>query len=100
MKGLLKAKALADSKQKVPLRHRQHVRRLAPQQHTVGLDLIGLWVDFDVRQVIVVDQVFFCTVRQPLTTPICFFRPSDSGTPASNAAWLMKVRLVACSELP
>lgn len=59
MKGLLKAKALADSKQKIPLRHWQHIGRLAPQQHPVGLDLIGLRVDFDVRQVIVVDQVFF-----------------------------------------
>ncbi|MNO07231.1 hypothetical protein D3C81_2293400 [compost metagenome] len=38
---------------------------------------------------------FFCTSRQPLTTPIFFFRPSCSGIPASRAAWLMKVMLVA-----
>nr|GEW53102.1 chaperone protein DnaJ A6, chloroplastic [Tanacetum cinerariifolium] len=44
-------------KQKIPLRHRQDVGRLAPQQHAVGLDLIGLRVDVDVGQVVVVDQV-------------------------------------------
>ncbi len=37
----------------------------------------------------------FCTLRQPFTTPIFFCSPSWAGTPASKAAWLMKVMLVA-----
>ena len=36
------------SEEKITLGHRQHIRRFTPQQNTVSLDLIRLWVDLDV----------------------------------------------------
>src|SRR3712207_7352387 len=37
------------SEQEVPLRHRQHPRRLADQQRAVGAHLVGLGVHLDPR---------------------------------------------------
>jgi len=50
------------SEQEVTLGHRQGFRWLTPQQHAIGLELTGLWIDVDVRQVVVVDQVGFLHV--------------------------------------
>ena len=47
------------SEQEITLGHRQHIRRFAPQQNAVSLDLISLRIDLDVWQVVVVDQVGF-----------------------------------------
>src|SRR5579871_3699793 len=44
------------SKQKVPLRHRQLVRRLAHEQLAVGGHVVGLGVDLDLRRRAVVDH--------------------------------------------
>ena len=48
----------AVSEQKIPLRHRQHRRRLAGQQHAVGADLVGLRIDFDMWCQVVEDHRF------------------------------------------
>ena len=43
-------------KQKIPLRHRQHGRGFARQQHAVRPHFIGLRIDLDMRQRIIVDH--------------------------------------------
>jgi hypothetical protein len=56
----------AASEQKVPLRHGQHFRGFAPQQHAIGLDLIRLWIDVDFWQVVIVDKIGFFYVATAL----------------------------------
>src|SRR5262249_33976812 len=44
-------------KQKIPLRHRQYFRRLAREHASVGLDRVGLGIDFDLWQRVVEHHV-------------------------------------------
>jgi hypothetical protein len=39
--------------QEVPLRERQHVRRFARQQHSVGPHLVGLRINLDARLIVI-----------------------------------------------
>src|SRR2546428_7581789 len=48
--------------QKIPLRHGQYARRLAREHHTVSAHLIGLGIDLDPRQRVVVDHVALADV--------------------------------------
>src|SRR5271165_607739 len=54
------------SKQKIPLRHWQHLRRLAGQQLAVRPDAIGIGVDFDLGCRGVIRQVLFGDIATAL----------------------------------
>ncbi len=48
---------LSALKQEIPLRHRQHRRRLAHQRHAIGAHQIGLGVHLDQRRRVVVHHI-------------------------------------------
>src|SRR5438094_7465399 len=51
------SRRLAESEQKIPLRQREHVGRVAHQQRAVGAHLVGLGVHFDARQRVVQPEI-------------------------------------------
>src|SRR5688500_3456120 len=54
------------SKQEIPLRHRQHRRRLAGQELAVGAHLVGFGIDLDLGAERVVDHVLLADLAGAL----------------------------------
>jgi hypothetical protein len=54
--GVVPIRKEVASKQKIPLRHRQLVGRLADEEFAVGGDIVGSGVDFGLWRLAIVDQ--------------------------------------------